>query len=85
MLELETATPQATAVPTAVVADKTPAAAAKKAEVGCHGFGENLSVICTNEISIILGPKWHAPNGSMTFHRAQKGLDFQGPTPSHLP
>jgi hypothetical protein len=59
MLELETATPQqATAVPTTAVAEKTTAAAAtKKAEVGCHDFGENLSVICTNEISIILGPK----------------------------
>jgi hypothetical protein len=24
-------------------------------------------------------------NGSMPFHRAQKSLDFQGPTPFHLP
>ncbi len=31
------------------------------------------------------GPKWHSPNSSMPFHRAQKSLDFQGPTPSHLP
>jgi hypothetical protein len=30
-------------------------------------------------------PKWHLPTGSMPFHRAQKTLDFQGPTPSHLP
>jgi hypothetical protein len=27
----------------------------------------------------------HTPNGSMPFHRAQKSLDFQGPTHSHLP
>ncbi len=26
-----------------------------------------------------LGPKWHSPIGSMSFHRAQKTLDFQGP------
>ncbi len=32
-----------------------------------------------------LGPKWHSPIGSMPFHRAQKSLDFQGPTPSYLP
>jgi hypothetical protein len=25
-----------------------------------------------------LGPKWHSPIGSMSFHRAQKSLDFQG-------
>jgi hypothetical protein len=36
------------------------------------------------EISTFLGPKWHSPIGSMPFHRAQKSLDFQGPTPSHL-
>ncbi len=34
------------------------------------------------EISSFLGPKWDAPIGSMPFHRAQKTLDFQGPTPS---
>jgi hypothetical protein len=32
-----------------------------------------------------LGPKWYTPNGSMPFHRAQKILDFQGPSPSHVP
>ncbi len=37
------------------------------------------------EISSFLGPKWHLPNGSIPFQRAQKTLDFQGPTPSHLP
>jgi hypothetical protein len=31
------------------------------------------------------GPKWHPPIGSMQFHRAQKTLDFLGPTNSHLP
>jgi hypothetical protein len=28
-----------------------------------------------------LGPEWHLPIDSMPFHRAQKTLDFQGPTP----
>ncbi len=44
MLELETApAPQATAVPTTAVAEKTTAgAAAKKPEVGDHDFGENI-------------------------------------------
>ncbi len=37
------------------------------------------------EILTFLGPKWHSPNGLMSFHRAQKSLDFQGPTPCHLP
>ncbi len=37
------------------------------------------------EISSFLGPKWHSPIGSMTCHRPKKTLDFQGPTPSHLP
>ncbi len=32
-----------------------------------------------------MGPKWHSPIGSMPFHRTQKTIDFQGPTPSHLP
>ena len=32
-----------------------------------------------------LGPKWHSPIGAIPFHRAQKTLQFQGPTPSHLP
>ncbi len=32
-----------------------------------------------------LGPKWHSPIGLIPFHRAQKTLEFQGPTPSHLP
>ncbi len=27
----------------------------------------------------------YRPIGSMPFNRAQKSLDFQGPTPSHLP
>jgi hypothetical protein len=31
-----------------------------------------------------LGPKWLPPIGSMLFHRAQKNLDLQGPTPFHL-
>ncbi len=44
MLELETTTPQATAVPTTTVAEKTTtaAAAAKKAEVRGHDISENL-------------------------------------------
>ncbi len=37
------------------------------------------------ECNDFLGPKWHSPSGSMTLHRAQKSLDFHGPTPSHLP
>jgi hypothetical protein len=36
-------------------------------------------------LSTFLGPKWHSPMGSKPFHRAQKSLDFKGPTPSHLP
>jgi hypothetical protein len=35
--------------------------------------------------SIILGPKGDTPFGSMPFHRAEKTLDFQCPTPSRLP
>jgi hypothetical protein len=35
------------------------------------------------EILTFLGPKWHSPIGSMPFHRTQKGLDFQGRTPSY--
>ncbi len=34
---------------------------------------------------LILGPKWHSPIGLIPFHRAQKTLNFQVPTPSHLP
>jgi hypothetical protein len=34
------------------------------------------------EMSTFFGSKWHSPNGSMPFHRAQNSLDFQGPTPS---
>ncbi len=48
MLELETApaTTQATAVPTTAVAEKTTAAAAaKKAEVGGHDFGETSCAV----------------------------------------
>ncbi len=37
------------------------------------------------EFSNFFGPKWHSPIVSMPFHRAQKTLEFQGPTPSHLP
>ncbi len=37
------------------------------------------------EISTFLGPKGNSPNGSMVIHKAPKSLDFQGPTPSHLP
>ncbi len=36
-------------------------------------------------LSSFLGPKWHSLIGSMSFHRDQKTLNFQGPTPSHLP
>jgi hypothetical protein len=36
-------------------------------------------------VSTFLGPKWHSAIGSMPFNRAQKSLDFQGPTPSYLP
>jgi hypothetical protein len=36
-------------------------------------------------ITIFLGPKWHSPIGSLPFHRAQKTLEFQGPTSSHCP
>jgi hypothetical protein len=35
-------------------------------------------------ISTFLGPKWHSPDCSMPFYRAQKCLDFQGPTPSQM-
>ncbi len=31
--------------------------------------------------SSFLGPNWHSPIGSMPFHRAQKTLECQGPTP----
>jgi hypothetical protein len=37
------------------------------------------------EILTFFGPKWHSSIGSMQFHRAPKSLDFQGPTPYHLP
>ncbi len=37
------------------------------------------------EISSFLGPKWHSPIGSMPFHRAQKTLNFQGPTVTEWP
>ncbi len=37
------------------------------------------------EISNLLGRKWHSPISSMPFHWAQKTLDFQGPTHSHMP
>jgi hypothetical protein len=37
------------------------------------------------EILSFLGTKWNSPTGLMSFHRAQKTLDFQGPSPSHLP
>jgi hypothetical protein len=37
------------------------------------------------EFSSFLGHKWDSPIDSMPFHRAQKTLEFQGPTPSHLP
>jgi hypothetical protein len=37
------------------------------------------------EISTFLGPKWHSPDGSMPFHRAQKSLNFQGQTSSTCP
>jgi hypothetical protein len=44
-------------------------------------IGEVLS--CIN--SSFLGPKWHSPIRSMPFHRAQKTLEFQGPTPPTCP
>jgi hypothetical protein len=72
MLELETTTPQATAVPTTAVAEKTTtAAAAKKAEVGGHDFGENIYAVFeysflfyrfyarTKSWFFRYGPKWH--------------------------
>ncbi len=34
------------------------------------------------EFSRFLGPKWHSPICSMPFRRAQKTLEFRGPTPS---
>jgi hypothetical protein len=37
------------------------------------------------ETSSFLGPKWHSPIGSMPCYRTKSTLDFQGPTPSHLP
>jgi hypothetical protein len=37
------------------------------------------------EFSSFLGPKWPLPIGSLPFHRAQKTLEFQCPTPSHFP
>jgi hypothetical protein len=37
------------------------------------------------KFSSFLGPKWHSPIGSIPFHRAQKTLEFHGPTLSHLP
>jgi hypothetical protein len=79
MLELETATPQATAVPITAVAEKTTAAAAaKKAEVGVHDFGENLCT-CPNISFPVIGTL-HARN--LDFFRSQMA---RGPTPSHLP
>jgi hypothetical protein len=82
MLELETApaTPQATAVPTTAVAEKTTtaAAAAKKAEVGVHDFGENLCT-CPNISFPVIGTL-HARN--LDFLRSQMA---RGPTSSHLP
>jgi hypothetical protein len=43
--------------------------------------------VCTSDggkgtpcMSLFLGPKWHSPIGSMPFHRAQKTLEFRGPT-----
>ncbi len=42
--------------------------------------------LCTFQFPVyFMGPKWYSPNGSMPFHRTQKSLDFQGPTPAHLP
>ncbi len=37
------------------------------------------------EISTFWGPKWHSPNGSMLFHRAQKVSISRAQPPSHLP
>jgi hypothetical protein len=37
------------------------------------------------EFPSFLGPKWHLSIGLMPFHRAQKTLEFQGPTSSKLP
>jgi hypothetical protein len=47
--------------------------------------GNYTNIRTVVKISGFLGPKWHSPFGSMPFHKTQKTLDFQGPTPSHLP
>ncbi len=51
----------------------------------CHRVTPNNSYLCTYDLYVRRVPKWHSPNGSMPFHRAEKSLNFQGPTPSHLP
>jgi hypothetical protein len=53
-----------------------------KSPVGAH---VNKTTYNPLETWTFLGPKWHSHDGSMQFHRAQKSLDFQWPTPSHLP
>ncbi len=47
-------------------------------EWGVLGVGEGLG-------ESFWGPKWYSHIGSMTFHRAEKTLHFQGTIPSHLP
>jgi hypothetical protein len=48
--------------------------------------GKNIKERCVMPyLNTVLGHKWHPPMGSMTFQRAQKSLDFQGPTPSNMP
>jgi hypothetical protein len=47
---------------------------------------EEQRAICSMYVTCsFLGPKWHSPIGSMPFHKTQKTLDFQGPSPSHFP
>jgi hypothetical protein len=36
-------------------------------------------------LEIVFGPQWHSPNGSMTFHSAQKVCISRAQPPSHLP
>jgi hypothetical protein len=52
-----------------------------KSPVGAH---VNKTTYNPLETWNFLGPKWHSHDGSMPFHRAQKSLDFRGPTPSQV-
>ncbi len=46
-----------------------------------------LYIMLLMRVISLLGPRMALvySNGSMQFNWAQKSLDFQGPTPSHLP